>query len=95
MAVSKETRRGRGAEAGGSRGVTNTIRLKPSVSPEKVKEQIEAALKRSANWTPAASPWGRRAMGWCFAEACGLWRERRSGASRLVGAWCHASRKPD
>ncbi len=24
-----------------------------------------------------------------------FWRKRRSGASRLVGAWCHASRKPD
>ena len=32
----------------GVAGVTNNIRLKPSVSPEKVKEQIEAALKRSA-----------------------------------------------
>ena len=32
----------------GVAGVTNTIRLKPSLSPEKVKEQIEAALRRSA-----------------------------------------------
>lgn len=32
----------------GVMGITNNIRLKPSVSPAKVKEQIEAALKRSA-----------------------------------------------
>jgi osmotically-inducible protein OsmY len=29
-------------------GITNNIRLRPSVSPTKVKEQIEAALKRGA-----------------------------------------------
>jgi osmotically-inducible protein OsmY len=32
----------------GVAGITNEIRLKPSVSPTKVQEQIEAALKRSA-----------------------------------------------
>jgi osmotically-inducible protein OsmY len=32
----------------GVTGITNELRLRPSVSPTKVKEQIEAALKRSA-----------------------------------------------
>lgn len=36
------------AGVNGIRGITNSIRVQPSVTPEKVKEAIEAALRRSA-----------------------------------------------
>lgn len=36
------------AGVNGIRGITNAIRLQPTVTPQKVKEAIEAALRRSA-----------------------------------------------